>query len=81
MLWTDGSIYEGEWVKGIQHGMGRIVFPDGTFKEGYFENNVYKFPSHPGGNDVMRTTKASTGFASDLVNNRKALSSNPYQLN
>ena len=44
MLWTDGSIYEGEWVGGIQHGLGRIVFPDGTFKEGYFENNVYKYP-------------------------------------
>ena len=44
MLWTDGSIYEGEWVKGIQHGIGRIVFPDGSFKEGWFENNVYKYP-------------------------------------
>lgn len=75
MLWTDGSIYEGEWVKGIQHGMGRIVFPDGTFKEGIFENNVYKQPIGP--HDALRTTKASTGFASDLKNN-KAANSNPY---
>lgn len=42
MLWTDGSMYEGEWIKGIQHGLGRMVFSDGSFKEGYFENNIYK---------------------------------------
>jgi hypothetical protein len=37
-------MYEGEWQKGIQHGIGRIVFPDGIIKEGYFENNIFKFP-------------------------------------
>jgi len=42
MLWIDGSMYEGEWVKGIQHGQGRIIFSDGSYKEGYFENNVFK---------------------------------------
>lgn len=41
MIWTDGSKYIGQWVKGIQHGFGKMVFPDGTIKEGYFENNVY----------------------------------------
>jgi len=63
MLWTDGSMYEGEWRKGIQHGVGRIVFPDGTYKEGYFENNVYKYPLQSGSIQAqMRSTKASTGF-------------------
>jgi len=42
MTWTDGSKYEGEWVRGIQHGVGRMMFPDGTVKEGIFENNVFK---------------------------------------
>lgn len=44
MRWTDGSCYIGEWVRGIQHGYGKIVFPDGTIKEGYFENNIYIGP-------------------------------------
>lgn len=42
MYWTDGSCYQGEWKSGIQHGYGRMVFPDGSKKEGYFENNIYK---------------------------------------
>jgi hypothetical protein len=44
MRWTDGSYYTGEWIRGIQHGYGKIVFPDGTEKEGYFENNIYIGP-------------------------------------
>ena len=64
MLWTDGSMYEGEWRKGIQHGFGRIVFSDGSFKEGYFENNVYKHSlnTHNPLHNQMRSTKASSGF-------------------
>jgi hypothetical protein len=42
MYWTDGSCYQGEWIGGIQHGYGRMIFPDETRKEGYFENNIYK---------------------------------------
>lgn len=41
MFWTDGSIYQGEWKQGIQHGFGKMVFPDGSVKEGHFENNIY----------------------------------------
>jgi len=41
MRWTDGSCYVGTWMRGIQHGYGKIIAPDGTFKEGYFENNIY----------------------------------------
>jgi uncharacterized protein YodC (DUF2158 family) len=42
MKWTDGSIYTGNWVRGIQNGYGRMIFPDGTIKEGIFECNLYK---------------------------------------
>lgn len=44
MYWTDGSVYKGEWVNGIQHGVGKMSFPDGRVKEGWFENNIYKHP-------------------------------------
>lgn len=42
MKWTDGSLYSGVWNKGIQHGIGKMVFPNGTIKEGVFEMNVFK---------------------------------------
>ena len=42
MYWTDGSVYKGEWKKGIQNGRGVMSFPDGRIKDGYFENNVFK---------------------------------------
>jgi len=42
MYWTDGSVYKGEWKKGIQHGKGIMTFPDGRIKDGNFENNTFK---------------------------------------
>lgn len=50
MKWTDGSIYQGEWYRGIQHGIGKMIFPDGTIKEGFFEYNVYKGPKETASN-------------------------------
>lgn len=47
MNWTDGSTYVGEWIRGIQHGFGKMIFPDGTVKDGYFENNIYKGNINP----------------------------------
>jgi hypothetical protein len=47
MRWTDGSIYIGEWQRGIQHGRGKMFFSNGVIKEGYFKNNVYKGPNPP----------------------------------
>ena len=44
MRWTDGSSYVGEWVRGIQHGYGKIIYSNGVIKEGYFENNIYIGP-------------------------------------
>lgn len=41
MRWTDGSVYKGEWVNGVQHGKGEMRFSDGTTKKGLFENNVF----------------------------------------
>ena len=42
MYWTDGSVYKGDWIKGIQHGKGVMTFPDGRIKDGFFHNNVFK---------------------------------------
>ena len=42
MYWTDGSIYKGEWKKGIQHGRGVMTMPDGRIKDGIFEANIFK---------------------------------------
>jgi len=39
MNWIDGngsSVYVGQWKKGIQHGKGKMTFPNGKIKEGYF---------------------------------------------
>jgi len=47
MRWTDGSVYKGEWVRGIQHGKGKMIYPDGSVIEGVFANNVYKGPEEP----------------------------------
>ena len=70
-----------------------MIFPDSSIKEGYFENNVFKYSitGNPGVNSVssirgassavlnqMRSTNASSGFQSDALNN---LNQNPYQLN
>lgn len=48
MTWVDGSFYTGQWELGVQHGYGRVVFPDGTIKEGYFENNIFRGATPPG---------------------------------
>jgi hypothetical protein len=40
MEWIDGTIYIGMWIEDIQNGMGKIIYPDGSSKEGMFKNNV-----------------------------------------
>jgi hypothetical protein len=42
MIWVDGSIYKGRWVKGIQDGIGLMKFTDGEKRAGIFKNNIYK---------------------------------------
>jgi hypothetical protein len=45
MSWTDGSLYTGLWVTGIQNGQGKMIFPNDQIKEGLFEMNVFKGPA------------------------------------
>jgi hypothetical protein len=47
MKWTDSSIFKGEWKRGIQNGIGLMVFANGEQKKGYFENNVFLGPAKP----------------------------------
>jgi hypothetical protein len=42
MYWTDGSIFKGHWVRGVQHGVGIMVFPDGKKRAGFFDNNLFQ---------------------------------------
>lgn len=44
MYWADGSIYRGFWEKGVQSGLGLMIFKDGLRKAGFFEDNIYKMP-------------------------------------
>lgn len=65
MYWTDGSVYKGEWKKGIQHGRGVMTFPDGRIKDGYFENNVFKGATQiQEGSAAEHQIKESTGPSS-----------------
>jgi len=57
MKWSDGTYYLGEWHRGIQHGYGKIVFPDATEKEGYFENNIFMGPLPREGYQTKGLTK------------------------
>ena len=57
MDWSDGSFYEGEWQKGLKHGQGRLVLPDGRVKEGLFRNNKYcggRAPTSPDQNTIQK---------------------------
>ena len=40
MYWADGSIYRGSWERGIQNGLGIMIFSNGTRKAGMFKDNV-----------------------------------------
>ena len=46
MHYDDGSIYDGEFLNGMRHGKGKVIYPDGTSYEGRFEeDNNYTAPS------------------------------------
>ena len=42
MYWTDGSIYKGFWTKGVQNGLGLMIFPGNSKRAGIFDSNIYK---------------------------------------
>jgi hypothetical protein len=37
--YTDGSVYEGQWVKNQRHGTGRMTLSDGTMYEGEWQDD------------------------------------------
>jgi len=40
-VFRNGGIYEGDWVKGKQEGIGKEYYPDGTLRfEGEYKNGV-----------------------------------------
>ncbi len=36
----DRTVYDGEFIKGLKHGFGRIVYPTGNRYEGYWKNDM-----------------------------------------
>ena len=55
-------MYDGYWEGGIQHGRGRMVFPDGTEKEGLFADNIFQheLPKSIGRSQSSMLEKQST---------------------
>ena len=47
MFFTDGSIYKGEWARGLQNGKAIMILPDKTVREGYFSNNIFYGENKP----------------------------------
>lgn len=47
MYFTDGTIYKGNWQRGLQTGKAMIIFPDGNSKEGFFSNNIFYGENSP----------------------------------
>ena len=44
MTWNEGTVYLGNWSHDIQNGYGKLIYPDGSVKEGIYENNVLVKP-------------------------------------
>jgi len=40
LLYPDGTLYVGEWVKGFRHGRGKLLYANGDAYEGYWENDT-----------------------------------------
>jgi hypothetical protein len=66
MRWTDGSNYEGDWVRGIQHGKGKMSFPDGSIKQGDFENNIFKEGNSSTGE--RKNSSSNNNFTKSMTN-------------
>ena len=35
---AEGSLYEGQWTRGIRNGQGKLTFKDGSFYRGTFKD-------------------------------------------
>ena len=64
MEWTDGSAYKGHWVKGVQHGIGIMIFNHGKKIAGFFENNIFMMP--------VKDEEQIDKFASEIPQDIKA---------
>jgi hypothetical protein len=47
MHFIDGTVYKGNWCRGLQTGKATMILPDGTIKEGYFSNNIFYGENSP----------------------------------
>jgi hypothetical protein len=47
MYFTDGTIYKGNWSRGLQTGRSVMILPDGSVKEGFFSNNIFYGDNSP----------------------------------
>ena len=39
MKWSEGDIYEGAWLMGVQTGKGKMTWTNGDYYEGNFKDN------------------------------------------
>jgi hypothetical protein len=58
MYFTDGTIYKGNWSRGLQTGKATMSLPDGTFKEGFFSNNIFYGDNSPEVDDRSNTFRS-----------------------
>ncbi len=42
-VFTNQSIYVGEWRNGARHGVGKQYWQDGSYYYGYWKNNMVRF--------------------------------------
>ena len=35
MTWTNGDVYDGDWVDNKKHGKGKMTYPNGDLLESY----------------------------------------------
>ena len=57
-VYTSGVRYEGEWLLGTWHGVGKLTINDGTTIEGAFEYGSLK--THTGGQEMMAEVETAT---------------------
>lgn len=77
MIFTDGTLYKGNWHRGLQTGKATMTLPDGTMKEGYFSNNIFygeKSPSPEFDNprDLSTQKLLRKSYSQNRINNAKS---------
>ena len=71
MYWADGSLYKGNWAKGLQEGLGILKFPDGLVTAGFFKENIYTTPlltmeEFTGYKEANPSFKCTPGFEEEI---------------